>query len=59
MVNIVDINDNECRPDFASEFSGPPECECEHDEYDRDRAAADALPPARWAAVGTPNGGAR
>ena len=59
MLNRVDINDNECWSDFASEFSVPRDFDFEIDRSERERAEADALPAAAWAAVGTPKGGAR
>lgn len=51
-----------CSPSFASECceldqlspgAGPSEPHL-HDEFDVERAAADAIPPTVWAAVGTP-----
>ena len=59
MVSDVDINNNVCWPDFASELSVTRDFDFEIGRSDRERAEADALPAAAWAAVGTPKGGAR
>ncbi len=58
MVSTVDINDNICWPNFPTDCLGCHQSEPELDDYDRDRAEADAIPASVWAAVGTRKGGA-